>query len=265
MPSVIPRAQFSTSEKQRVTERKTTIMRYIILTALIILFIPPLEAQERIVFSRAQVAPTLYRLMGMRVLKEAYAKCDVALEFKDLPAERALVSANNGVTDGEFIRVADLEREYPNLIMIPVPVAYEDIVIYTKNVEFAVEGWHSLSPYRIGFIRGFKLAEINTKGMNVESVGTIKRAFLKLDAGRNDVVVDLRSAQCVLKDLNLSTIKALEPPLMRMVQYHYLHKRHKALAYKLEAIMTYMKQEGELKAIQERAIKDFADLCQKNR
>ncbi len=222
-----------------------------------------LQAQERVVISQAQIAPTAYRLMGERVLKEAYSRIGVELELEDLPAERALVYASEGKTDGEFARIAGIEQNYPNLVMISVPIVYEDIVVYSKEVDFTVDGWESLAPYSINFIRGFKLAEIKTEGMNVEMVNTIEQAFLKLNAGRTDVVVDLRSAQCVLPTLDVSGITALEPPLTQIVMYHYLNTGHKALAAKLEEELKRMAQDGDLKAIQEQAVQDFLNACQK--
>jgi polar amino acid transport system substrate-binding protein len=221
----------------------------------------PCGAQDHLVFSRPENRSGVALLMGERVLKEAYARLGIDFEFRELPEVRAMVTANEGGTDGEFERFAGLEQTYPNLVMIPVPIGSVDIVVYTKETDFAVEGWHSLAPYTIGIVRGFKLIEANTEGMHVEAVTTVEQAFLKLNAGRSDVVVESRSAQCMLKDFNVSGIRVLEPPLDQLVLYHYLHRRHTALAAKLEAVLTRMEQEGELKALQEQAMQDFLESC----
>jgi polar amino acid transport system substrate-binding protein len=200
-------------------------------------------------------------LMGERILKEAYARLDIDFEFMELSNVRALSAANRGDADGAFERLTGLEQTYPNLMMISVPTGYVDILVYTKEKNFAVEGWHSLAPYSIGFVRGFKLAEAETEGMDVEEVNTTEQALLMLNAGRNDVVVESRSAQCKLKDLNVSGIRILEPPLDQLVLYHYLHKRHAALVPKLEAVLTRMEQQGELKTLQEQAMQEFMESC----
>ena len=150
---------------------------------------------------------------------------------------------------------------YPNLVMINIPIAYEEIVVYTKKTEFIVEGWQSLSPYTIGLVRGFKLADIKTEGMRVQRVTDFRQAFRKLDFGRTDVIVELRSKQCLLKNFNFSGIHVLGPPLGRIELYHYLHTRHKTLAAELEAVLMGMKREGELKIMQEQAIQDFQESC----
>ena len=221
----------------------------------------PCEAQNHLVFSKPEGQSGVAALMGKRVLEEAYAKLGIEFEFRELPNVRALVTANSGGTDGDFLRFAGVEQTYPNLVMISVPIGYVDIVVYTKETDFTVEGWQSLAPYSIGIVRGFKLAEANTEGMNVEAVNTVEQAFLKLNAGRTDIVVESISGQCWLKDLDVSGIRILEPPVDQLVLYHYLHKRHAALAEKLEAILTRMEQEGELKTIQEQAVQDFQREC----
>lgn len=238
-------------------------MRYTMLWVVVFmrLFSSPLEAQDHLVISRAQLPPSPGALMGERILIEAYSKIGRDIEFQELPLIRAMEYANDGQVDGTFLRIAGLEQTYPNLVMIPLPIAYEDIVAYTKETEFFVDGWQSLSPYTIGLVRGFTLADINTEGMSVERVNTSEQAFLKLDAGRTDVVVELKSKQCVLNNLDVTGIRALEPPLDKLVLYHYLHVRHKSIAAELEAVLTRMEREGELKSMQEQAIQDFQESC----
>lgn len=221
----------------------------------------PCRAQDHLVFSRPENRSGLATLMGERILKEAYARLGIDFEFRELPEVRSMVTANKGGTDGEFMRFAGLEQTYPNLVMIPVPIASVDIVAYTKETDFAVQGWHSLAPYTIGIVRGFKLIEVNTKGMHVEAVATAKQAFLMLKVGRSDVVVESISQQCKLKDFGLSGIRVLEPPIDQLVLYHYLHKRHTALSAKLEAVLTRMEQHGELKTLKKQAMQDFLELC----
>ena len=97
--------------------------------------------------------------------------------------------------------------------------------------------------------------------MKVEKVTTIEQAFLKLNSGRTDIVVDSTSAQCLLKGLNITGIRILGPPIDHLVMHHYLHNRHTDLAAKLEEVLIKMDEEGDLKALQDQAIKDFIELC----
>ncbi len=97
--------------------------------------------------------------------------------------------------------------------------------------------------------------------MQVEAVPTLKKAFLKLNAGRTDVIVETRCSQCVLKNLNVSGIRILEPPLEEFSMFHYIHKRHTDIAVKVEKILKQMEQNGELEALKKQAIKDYMELC----
>nr|WP_320192884.1 transporter substrate-binding domain-containing protein [uncultured Desulfobacter sp.] len=248
---------FSENEEQPM---KT---RYTVLIGMIFIFFStiPCGALELLRFSRPEGKSGVATLMGERILKEAYARLGIDFKFIEKSNLRALASANSGDTDGEFERITGLEQTYPNLIMISVPIGYVDIMVYTKEKEFAVEGWHSLAPYSIGFVRGFKLAEAKTEGMNVEVADTTEQALRMLKSGRNDVVLESRRVLCELKDLNVSGIRVLEPPIDQLVLYHYLHIRHTALAAKLEAVLMRMEQQGELKTLQKQAIHDFLELC----
>jgi polar amino acid transport system substrate-binding protein len=231
-------------------------------TLFILPFAFSIGAWEHLVISKPEGALQRQSYFAEQILKEAYSGIETEIEFKMLPIERSLEMSNNGDTDGEFLRVSGIDKDFPNLIMIPVPIYRVDVVVYAKRVEFDVKGWQSLSPYTIGIVRGFKIFENNTKGMRIEKVNTVDQAFLKLDAGRTDVVVEIRNVQCRLNELNVSGIKIIEPPIDQLLLYHYLHKRHKNLAVKLEKVLRRMEKEGQIKCIQEESLQDLRDCCQ---
>ena len=99
------------------------------------------------------------------VLREAYRRLGRTLVVHQLPGERSLVYANEGKMDGELYRKLGLDRDYPNLIIVPVPLLTFELVIFTRGTSFVVNGWDSLRPYTMGFVRGNKIAQENTKGM----------------------------------------------------------------------------------------------------
>jgi polar amino acid transport system substrate-binding protein len=53
------------------------------------------------------------------VATEAFRRIGVTVKTVKLPAERGLINANQGIHDGEMLRVGGLEKIYPNLIMVP--------------------------------------------------------------------------------------------------------------------------------------------------
>jgi polar amino acid transport system substrate-binding protein len=174
------------------------------------------------------------------IIRGAYKKIGIEVVFKTYPAERALQISNSGDADGELVRIDNISTAYTNLIKIPVS--------HVAKIE--INGWESLRPYKIVFHKGYKAAELGTKGMNVLLVGHDKQAFLMVDKGRRDVVVANRfTGLSVIKEMNLNEIVMLTPPVQVDPLYHYLHKKHKALVPQITAILRNMKHEGKFQEI----------------
>jgi polar amino acid transport system substrate-binding protein len=186
-----------------------------------------------------------------QVMTEAYRRLGISLVVNKLPGERSLRSANNGETDGELYRKVGMERDYPNLLIVPVALLNYEIVIFTRGTNFVVNGWDSLRPFTIGYVKSIKIVEKNTQGMKVEVANTLRQAFLKLMLGRSDVVVANRtSGLAVLKELNLQEIKVLTPPLVSFPVFHYLNSKHAALVPKLTTVLQQMQKDKSIENIQ---------------
>ncbi|MDE1460684.1 substrate-binding periplasmic protein [Spartinivicinus poritis] len=162
-----------------------------------------------------------------KILTDAYGLLDIPIELKIMPNKRSLLASNSGRVDGEAGRIAGMEKEYPNLVMVPEFLYSLNVLVYSKKHHFTVAGWESLRPYRIGVLRGAKYAEIGSKGMDTLIVSYGTQLFQALDAGRIDVAVLHESG-----NLSLSGVKGvnvLQPPLQKIIIYHYLHKKHQSL------------------------------------
>lgn len=189
--------------------------------------------------------------IAQRILDEAYRRLGLNLAVRYLPGERSLRSANNGEMDGELYRKLGMEREYPNLIIVPVPLLTYEIVIFTNGTSFPVSGWESLRPFTIGYVKGIKIVEQNTVGMKTEIAATMRQAFLKMSIGRSDVVVANRaSGLAVLKEMKMSDVTVLNPPLATFPVFHYLNKKHEALVPKLTAVLQQMQKDKTIESIQ---------------
>ncbi|MES2129794.1 MAG: transporter substrate-binding domain-containing protein [Pseudomonadota bacterium] len=186
-----------------------------------------------------------------KVLAEAYRRLGYTLVVHKLPGERTLVYANEGKMDGELYRKLGMDQQYPNLIIVPVPLLTYEIVIFTHGTSFVVNGWESLRPYTIGLVRGIKIVQENTQGMRTEAVPTMKQAFEKMLMGRTDVVVGNRSSgMAVVKSLKLDDVHVLEPALASFPVYHYLNKKHAALVPELTRVLRQMQAEKTIEKIQ---------------
>lgn len=186
-----------------------------------------------------------------QIVREAYRRLGINLVLHRLPGERSLVQANDGKMDGELYRKLGMEREYPNLVIVPVPLQIYEIVIFSRGTSFVVSGWDSLRPYTLGFVRGIKIVQENTHGMKIEAVATMPQAFEKMMMGRTDLVLGNRSSGiAVIKALNLEGISILEPPLASFPVYHYVHKKHESLVPELTRILRQMQTDKTIERIQ---------------
>lgn len=189
--------------------------------------------------------------MAEQIMREAYRRLGISLVLHRLPGERTLVQANEGKMDGELYRKLGMEREYPNLVIIPVALQTYEIVIFSRGTSFVVNGWESLRPYTLGFVRGIKIVQENTHGMKIEAVTTMPQAFEKMMMGRTDLVLGNRiSGMAVIKALNLDGITVLEPPLASFPVYHYVHKKHEALVPELTRVLRQMQADKTIERLQ---------------
>jgi polar amino acid transport system substrate-binding protein len=197
-------------------------------------------------------------LIAAAILEEAYRKLNIHIEVLELPGERSLQSADFGVTDGELYRKAGMEKQYPHLLMIPVALMNYEIVVFTHKLTFPVTGWESLRPYTVGFVKSIKIIEENTQGMKIEVANSLRNAFLKMMQGRSDVVVSNRlSGLSMIKELGLSDITVLAPPLAAFPVYHYINKKHAALAAELTGILMKMQNDKSIQEIHKKVRREL--------
>lgn len=223
-------------------------MKQPLLALLVIGWLGCARAGEPLVFS--SVEDSVIDEVGFLVLQEAYSRLNQEITRQTYPAERALVLASGGQNDGVVVRMPGIEREYPDLLMVPVMVTHEDGVVYTKNVSLKVQGWGSLRPYRLGIRRGIKFIEKGTAGMQVLSATDNEQLFEMLDRGRVQLVVLPRwIGTQSLRRVRRSEIRALEPAAGSVELYHYLHKRHEARVPAITAALQSMARAGRIAAI----------------
>lgn len=181
------------------------------------------------------------------ILKEALARMGFALEIVHLPSERALTNANEGIEDGNYSRVAGLERLYPNLVRVPEAIMAFEFAVFAKDPTLKIDGWRSLAAYHVGIVTGWKILEANVVGTrSLSRVGTPQALFEMLALDRVDVVVFDRAQGLALlaAGRHREGIRPLEPPLARQEMFLYLNRRHAALVPRLAEVLREMKHDG---------------------
>jgi len=210
------------------------------------------SAQEKLRISAIEGTP-LTKLCK-QILPEAYQRIGIQISVEEYPASRALHYSNSGKVDGELMRIAGIEKKHPNLIRIPVSyVSFQGVVFSKKELDFPVKGWSSLKPYKIGILRGVKYSETGTKGMRIQIVDRHTQLVKLLDYGRIDIIVMTRlNGLNAFRQANVRNFKILEPPLVRMPLFHYLHIKNQHLVPKITDSLREMRKEGRFQTIYEK-------------
>ena len=158
--------------------------------------------------------------------------------IKRFPGERSIVSSNNGDVDGELFRQEGVEKTYQDLVKVPVAISKIDLVVVTKNKKFVIDGWNSLRYYKVGYVRGIKVIENNLiYGTVSEPVTGLEQAYKMLDAGRIDVIIDVRTnVKDSVQKFGISGVKILEPAIIKIPVFHYINNSSFAVDIKCKYI-----------------------------
>lgn len=196
------------------------------------------------------------------VYQELGRRLNIVIEVDNHESgERVLLNANSGITDGDVGRIAGLEKRYPDLIGIHVPVYHYEMVVVSKDSHFKVAGKESIMPYNIGVLRGWKILEnIASGAKTVTNLETAEQAFTMLDQGRIDIALFEKSqAMVVRKKMGLKEIKILKPNLLEGDWYLYLNKKHQAWVPVITAELLKMQKDGTIKRITEKVQGRYAE------
>jgi len=179
------------------------------------------------------------------VAREAFRRAGYGLRVVPLPIERALVNANAGVEDGDLYRAAGFEKDYPNLVQVPQPLVDQDFVAFTLRTDVEVRQWADLARYSVAHITGQKIIERQLQGAaNVTTVRDSELLLGLLTNGRVDVIVNNRWVGLSVARQAGIAIRVLEPPLLRVPMYMYLHRKHAALVPRVAAALADVKRDG---------------------
>ncbi len=228
-------------------------MRIVLICALsFFCFVFNAFANEKITISNVGSETSL---IAFSILSSAYKKLDIQLEYVEYPGKRAAIMANSGKTDGDTMRIKGFDKDFPNLVMVPVPVIAIEWMAIATDPTIEINGWKSLAPYTIGIRLGIKKTEIATKGMKVDKVNQYESIVKKVSFGRNDIgVLPKITALIHLKKSGLANVKILEPPVDTTPLYHYLYKDNRHLVDGIAQALKEMKSSGETEKIMQKEI-----------
>lgn len=189
------------------------------------------------------------------VARAALARLGYTLTVVPLPVERALVNANAGIEDGDLMRVAGFEKDYPNLVQVPEPLLHQEFAAFARRPDIEVRGWADLARYSVAHLTGMKVVERELEGRrDVTTVRDIDLLFGLLASGRVEVIVHNRAVTLLAAQRAGLSLRVLEPPLLRVPMYVYLHRRHAELAPALAAAIAAVRRDGTWQRLHDRIL-----------
>jgi len=225
-------------------------MKWVIISSFVVssLLSGSVAAQKTLILSTMEAYPGVF--IAENIVREAYSRLGISIEVRRFQSAKALLASSTGEVDGELVRLNLIGDQYPNLIQIPVALASIDSVAFTKEWEFDIEGWESLEGYHVGIMRGAVYAELGTRGIKRTIYEASEQGFIDLTAGRIDLFITTRvNGMNIIKKKGYQDLKVLEPPLISMPVYHYLHVKNQHLVPDLTEMLFNMENEGAIKKI----------------
>lgn len=181
------------------------------------------------------------------VSQEAFRRAGLVFQLDRNPSARSLDLANEGSIDGEGLRVAGLEQQYPNLVQVPERYTSISFVAFARDASIKLDhGWESLKPHRIAFINGWKMYEANaTTAQSITKVDKPEQLFRMLEANRIDLALyTLADGSAIVKNLAIPGIAPLTPALRNADMFLYLNKKHQAHVPRIAQALKDMKADG---------------------
>ena len=164
---------------------------------------------------------------------EVFKRENIEVTFVDYPLERAITLLDNGLLDADGPRNINAERYYNNTIKIKEHFLSSYHNAFSKK-DLEVSDWKDLQKHKVGYVRGWKIFDNNlTSHANVTKVTSSKKLFEMLQRDRIDVALSTKLiALPIIKKEKFTEIKTLEPTLLKLNNFLYLHKKHEALSTK---------------------------------
>jgi len=181
------------------------------------------------------------------LLRRALASLGHEVQFEPLPLRRSLAMTEQGLLDGETMRIRAVAEEHPTLLLVPVPLATMEVRGYVRRGEAMPTDLNSLAAWRVGYPRGVialeklladapRRVDATTRQdlLRLLRLGTIDLALFASTAGEPDIDTDQTEGLVKLPAALHST------PL-----YALLNGSHRALLPQLTKALQQMEASGE--------------------
>lgn len=191
--------------------------------------------------------------MAAEVVRGAYARLGLDTELTWLPGERAVVAIDAGQYDADIMHPLQTAARYRNMVRVPTPVLYMDVIALSLGAGPARPSWENLQNTSVCIRRGIKFIEWRTAGFsNVSVANQYDAVILMLQKRRCDVAIVPRFAWLGMKPDGVAGVMRLDPVLERVPLYHFVHVSQAGLLPALDARLRSSQLQGVLAELQRR-------------
>lgn len=190
---------------------------------------------------------TLFHQLVRDRVDVVYKRAGLTADFKPLPHNRSVFSANEGIVDGDVGRVPSIEENNPNLLRVNVKLMDLNGAAYTLHAEIGNYDESLLRKYRVGYVLGVKWPQAVLDGREAITAPNYAALFEMLLDGRIDLALATEaSADSVFNELQsrAKNIRRLLPSVFSAPIYHYVHKKNAEIVPRLEQAIKEINEEG---------------------
>lgn len=187
------------------------------------------------------------------VLSEAVQRINGTVNISRLPAERVLVSANNGLDDGVLLRIKGLEKFYPNLRRVPEKMMNSEFVGYSINKNIEGGDFNKLKQYSVAYVNGWKIFEKNLASHPyAQKVTTPLQLFRLLQIGRTETILyEKWQGLAIARNLQIKNLYQLKPAFITLEMFMYLHKKNESVIPALALALKGLKTDGTYQKLEQ--------------
>ncbi len=179
------------------------------------------------------------------VVREAFRRSGLTLEWRRASIPQSIELANLGEIDGDLQRIADVVKDFPNLLIVPTPINTVDVGIYGAREDFVRKSRAELRKETVVIQRGIIVLQKVTQGMAVTDTQSPKSAFEMLLNGRvGAAVLPVINTEYDIVDLGVTGIVRWPYLWASEPLYLLLHKRNANLVPRIDAALAAMQREG---------------------
>lgn len=196
------------------------------------------------------VHDNVVQIVAGKVLQKAYASAGISTHIIYQQAETSLQESNLGKNDGQLARIKNISKDYPNLVIMNVPLATVKAVAYSNNPRIRIENWNDLRAYKFSVVKGAKFIENATQGYQKKELQSFAQALKELHEGKTEVIViPKKAAVKLILENDYKDIHVVSPVLKTLKLYHCVHKKNAHLVPIITPTLQQMKESGEIEHI----------------